>query len=468
MMAVGQPTQPAPSVRRALTLVGLAYLLFTGGSVVLLLVVGGWAFLLLPGLAGLLYLALDLFRASVLIFTFLPPLSEFLPSGVAYTPWYAAFGTLVTSWLIALLRGRVHIPFHYLGFYAAFWGAVTLSIVFGVERGLHIPTGLQSSALQMLIEPLLASLISVLLIPAVTDRNKLRGLAWCIVLAGLGYTFPMFFIQLQEPGEPGYERSAGFFKGVHNAGVFEVFYLLVAAALLASEHSKTRRLFLAGSALLFLAGAYASKSRTAWVALAVLLLVVLWQDRSELRRRIRFGHWYLATVFLLLALPVVLVRVFMISPVALTSPGGFFGAPWQGRMILAVAGVDLFRQSPVTGIGFGMHTFLIPVQILPTGWSFPYIHNYYVILLAETGVVGLTAFMLIVGVTVFHFVRAIRGFRREGDAELYHLTRAFFFGFCTILGMFLTQGGGAGYRLFWAIVAMAFVARRLAPRTGGL
>lgn len=458
MSAREQDAPPALPVRPARALLVAGYLVGTTGALALLLLAGGWGLLGLPVLAGLLYLALDPFRAALLLFAVLPPFPELLPLPVRVALWYVPLAATAIAWLIALTRGRAEVPRHYLAAYGAFVAAVLLSTAFGVDQRYYVPSDERLAVQLRIIQSLLASLVSVFLLPAVRDREQLRRLAWWIVLGGVAETAAMFLVEIYNPaaGPDILSRSHGLFASVHYAGLFELLYLTLAVALLASERRRWQRLLMAVSIPLFLLGLYASRSRTAWAILPVLLLLMAWQDRATLLPRIRFAHALVAGILVAVLVPFVVARVFVV---------GFYGPAWQGRVLLNRLGLGLFEQYPLTGIGFGLHTDVIPAQLTPHGFLGIYIHTYYVTLLAETGLFGFSAFMLIVGLTVFHFLKALRAFRAAGDEQLYHVTRAFFLTFCAVLGMFLTQGE-TGFRLFWAMVAMALVARRLARGPG--
>lgn len=460
--APGTIHQAAWSGRLGPALVVFAYLMFTGGSLALLLVAGGWALLLLPAGAGIVYLAMNLFRASLAALAFMPQLaSPIAREGLMI--WYTTTTTLGLAWLIALLRGRVSVSWHYLALYGLFLVAMTLSLIFGVDPRMYLSSEwVFRHQQELVIEPLLTSITALFLMAAVTGRRQLRALAWTLVFSGVGYSATVILVRFPPEGRVvayDFVRPTGVFATLHHAGLFGVFYLLVSAALWVSEGRAGRRAVLAGSAALFLAVIYVSRSYTAWVTLALVTMLGLVREFPRLRHRIHLTHIYAASVAGVLLALAVLGWWLRVAPLAAAQRN--LPPFWEGRLALVKLGLELFWENPVTGVGLGNHTLLISAQQVPFGYAGSRIHTHAASLLAESGVLGTTAFALIVLVATVHFLRAMRTFRARGDVELYHLTHALFLGLWAVVITSFNQSD-IGSRLFWALVAMAFVTRALA------
>ncbi len=77
-------------------------------------------------------------------------------------------------------------------------------------------------------------------------------------------------------------------------------------------------------------------------------------------------------------------------------------AHWQ-------AALNMLRDHPVLGVGIGNYVPVYPAYALP-GWKDPlgHAHNYYLHVAAETGMLGLCAYLLLVAASFWHSWRGIR------------------------------------------------------------
>jgi O-antigen ligase len=133
----------------------------------------------------------------------------------------------------------------------------------------------------------------------------------------------------------------------------------------------------------------------------------------------------------------------------------------QKRFVMWSFAIDLFKEKPLFGIG--------PLQYLPaaihTRAQAITPHNYYVTTLAEQGMVGLLAYLGIIGTI---FARGLRNARRLLDPAMRRLN------FGLLAGVFYYQfvlffGGGRLthnnsiyiHSLFWVVVAVIWVLPRL-------
>ena len=115
------------------------------------------------------------------------------------------------------------------------------------------------------------------------------------------------------------------------------------------------------------------------------------------------------------------------------------------RMAHWQAGWEMFSAHPWLGVGFGNYAPIYPAYALP-GWDEPlgHAHNYYLNLAAETGLVGLAAYLLFWGASLREGWRAVRcssGFA-QGVAlgvlgVLAHLTVHNFFDNLYVHGMYV-------------------------------
>ena len=68
------------------------------------------------------------------------------------------------------------------------------------------------------------------------------------------------------------------------------------------------------------------------------------------------------------------------------------------RRIVFGAGISLFESSPIGGVGFGQFQFLSPLHVSGSDVTYP--HNAYLRILAEQGILGVAAFIALLGVAL--------------------------------------------------------------------
>jgi O-antigen ligase len=114
----------------------------------------------------------------------------------------------------------------------------------------------------------------------------------------------------------------------------------------------------------------------------------------------------------------------------------------SGRTDIWTIGWRMVKAQPVHGIGVGqfplssVHYLLAPGAIQRSDYiiTTPKVaHNIYLQVLAETGIVGLVPFLLILGFSLRCALRAARKFQRAKDAGMELMSRAVFVGLIGIL-----------------------------------
>ena len=148
-----------------------------------------------------------------------------------------------------------------------------------------------------------------------------------------------------------------------------------------------------------------SLTRSAWVGMTVAgaLLLVLWNPR-----------WIVLLCPVALALFVVLAPPPMKSRVqSIFDPGDRTN---YDRICMAHAGWLMFRERPIFGQGPNLVDDRYPIYRHPTAWrkEVPHLHSTFLQLAAERGVVGITAYLLLMGVAVRECLRI---FLREGGRD---------------------------------------------------
>lgn len=190
--------------------------------------------------------------------------------------------------------------------------------------------------------------------------------------------------------------------------------LAVAVAWALIGPSAGRRIY-AAAAVLLGAGLLASESRGALLAGLVAVSVMLVVVFPPLRRLV------LPTAVVVLGAS--LVAAFGLLPLdplqrALTAVGlgnVSFGDVTNANFSAVeraahwLAGVRMFADHPVIGVGIGNYGSAYPAYH-PRGWypSLEHAHNIYINFAAETGTVGLTAYLLLVGSALWYSCAAMR------------------------------------------------------------
>jgi O-antigen ligase len=232
-------------------------------------------------------------------------------------------------------------------------------------------------------------------------------------------------------------------------GYLTVIFLIQLSVLIARQKMFSPSLMKINS-LLLLFGIVLTESRSAWVGLVLGLVALLWFYRA------RFGR----TVKVLLPLIIIItgIFVFLYTQTGLRILSSFdrtntIEIRWQ----LIETGLDLWKHNPVFGIGIEAFSELSPLYL---DKSF-IIHNTYVWLLVETGIVGLAVFTLLLLRVAKNFGTAIKHLPEERG-----ITIGICCAFVSMLGFMI--GIEAAYqRHLWLLFAfseilyMMAVARKL-------
>jgi O-antigen ligase len=240
--------------------------------------------------------------------------------------------------------------------------------------------------------------------------------------------------------------------------------LLVPAIMLAGGlavwRSATRRTLLALATAIIAVGLAATQSRGGLIGAAVCACVALfiWRGRRTL-------------ILALIAVALLaLVSFFVANPAAWTriqqSNQG------SGRVDIWKVAWRVVDDHPFAGVGIAQFPQVSPHYTLQPG-ALRYVdlivekhivvHNLYLQLWAETGIVGLLLFLSVIGASLSSLVRAVRSFDRQGDTEMSALTRA---AALALIGMltasFFLSNLEAGQ--LWVLLALGPVLSGIAQR----
>ena len=241
----------------------------------------------------------------------------------------------------------------------------------------------------------------------VSDFRRLRILVWGIIGAGLLQAFMGFTQWVISSGDlgPGSTsiRVFGTFDQPNPYAAFLNFGLALAFALALFADDARERWVAGASGLLLLSASYLANSRGALLAVvaAATVMVVVGLRREILALKIAAvsipliaAAWF--THIVPASLETKILRQFRVNSLSLTSQVDRRNYSTIERVAHWAAGMRMFEAHPILGVGAGNY----PVAYAQFGsatWpnSLGQAHNYYINSAAETGIVGLLAFVSI-------------------------------------------------------------------------
>lgn len=203
--------------------------------------------------------------------------------------------------------------------------------------------------------------------------------------------------------QPGQALSSTFYRTNDLAGYLLLLAPIALHFLLQAAHWRGR--LLAGLAFGFLSSSlFLTGSRTSWIACLLSLLCVLWWERKSLNLKaygiIVAGVTGLALFTLALNSEAILPRLMSILNLQI-----FQENTTQWRWNLLQACLQIFQDHAWFGSGPNTFGGVVTAYMARAGHYSINPHNYYFQTLAETGLVGLGAFLLWVGLLIRHLAK---------------------------------------------------------------
>ena len=247
---------------------------------------------------------------------------------------------------------------------------------------------------------------------------------------------------------------------VQAAGYVAAMFLII--GLIPIYRGRAMRFSLIGAFALVTVGFLATQSRGGLLALIAATVVALIVAPRYRRRIFGLGAIMCVAIGVLLA----------------TTPGALsritnFGGGSSGRGDLWRVALDVFHDHPLAGVGAGnfeaveSHFVLRPGAISRIQYlvDVPHlVHNTYLQLLAETGVIGLLLYLLVILGSLRATWSAVKRFEASGRPELADLARAVLMGTVAMLVALFFISDGNDVRL-WVLLAMGPALLTLAGRT---
>lgn len=296
---------------------------------------------------------------------------------------------------------------------ALYLAAVALSLVVATDR---------AAALKEVIKWSEVAVTVVVAADLLRSALAMRVVVWAAIGAGVAEAllgFAQWALSAGQAGPGGASiRVFGTFDQPNPYGGFLNFALPLALALLLFARDPRERWVAGGAATLLLVAQGMANSRGAFLGLAaalVVLLVVGWrlERPAVIATAVSVPLFMLAWVTHLIPLS---IQDKLLAQVRLNDVmnGQINNANFSTVERLAhwIAGLRMFVAHPLLGVGAGNYNAAYPAYRLPD-WYDPlgHAHNYYINVAAETGTLGLAAFLFLTGVSLVLAWRVARGAR---------------------------------------------------------
>jgi len=329
------------------------------------------------------------------------------------------------------------------------WGAaMAMSIIAGLPASQILRAG-----------STLAALVAYyfLLTFIVRSREDVVLLLWALALGGAVTALPAA-LGLQSAGaEMAYgERFTGLSGQENRFGADMTVCLALSAALFFTSRSFLAKAVVAGCALLALAGVGLSLSRAAFLSLATMWVFWLWRSG-----RVGAIRWAVPAVAL--GIGVLLTAPESVQHRVRTAIDPSLRArdeSIQGRFVMGVWSLKAFASNPLLGVG--AYRVAPWVHEQPKGRAVPFhtVHNAYLSVAAEQGLLGLVPFLMILGLTWIDYAkcwRTLRTRRIRHDARLQEYATYVVFLQAALLGRVVSAGFHQTHnsKALWTVLALS-------------
>jgi O-antigen ligase len=247
----------------------------------------------------------------------------------------------------------------------------------------------------------------------IRTRTQIYAIVVIVILAGITQAFFGYFQDLYNLGPEAFIRASslrvyGTFGQPNPFGGYINMPLAIALALMLLGRNWTTRIGAGIATVLLGTAVYLSQSKGAELAAGVGLLFIIFVGMPRLRRPIglvALVGLVVAALFTLGRIPISvlnpLLRQVGLAGISFTAPSAADYATAE-RIAHWIAGIRMFLAHPILGVGIGnfpdvYSNYYITIFTV----SLDHAHDYYINTAAETGAVGLVAFLLFL---MAHFV----------------------------------------------------------------
>ncbi len=254
----------------------------------------------------------------------------------------------------------------------------------------------------------------------IRSERQALWLAWGAIIAGLaealqGCAQAVLATGLLGPGGANI-RVFGTFDQPNPFGGYLNLSLPIALALTLFGRDPRMRWVAGGSSAIMLFALYLADSRGALLGLVAALFVigaVGWRIERQALLALLIGAPLFAVAWFSHLIPArieeKLLAQFRVNGVSLNAQLNDANYSTIERLAHWVAGLRMFRAHPLLGVGAGNYDAAYQTYKVP-GWdeSLTHAHNYYINAAAETGALGLLAFLLVIAMAIWAAGRATR------------------------------------------------------------
>jgi O-antigen ligase len=378
-------------------------------------------------------------------------------------------GLLAASVAMQLMLTGLHLP---RGATTVWVLALLLSVAFGfvVAWVYGVPPKVLLITSQAYV---LTIVFYFLLLLGLRSMSDIRALLWGLAIsASIASTSVLLgFRAAPELLDP-FRRTGGLAGDANYFALGASIGLATSVFLAMSTRSWISRLVLSGMMAVTAGGVISSFSRGGYLALALMAALFLYRYGMALRFKL------VVPVLLVIAILPLTVPERVIERVETVRTAGQWDTSIQGRLAQYQRALELFRSSPIWGVGlmrsnlsqaFGGAVVRQDLRALSGRGGYSVIHNSYLLLAAELGLLGLVPYLAITLLSWLGFSRVWR-LQRGADPEdrsrweLAHLAVMMQIALLggIVAGMFLNA---TRYRAIWVLFALSTVVVSLARQS---
>lgn len=294
--------------------------------------------------------------------------------------------------------------------------------------------------------------VYILIVGICDTYRKLQAVIWTylIIVATMSAMSVWNYYHGQFSITMGIMRAAGLGASYSdpNSHAATILYALPVLLLMVISHRKwAQRLLLSGMGLVYLWNIILTGSRSAMIGVMFVVFVITIRSRKKVVYA--FGFLLLLAV-IALVMPDQYVQRLLSSADFSSNTGAAISA--RGRILGLQHGLLLFLHNPITGIGAGCYSAARGIEF----GMYASAHNMIGQLIAETGILGFTAFVLFLVTVLKTTMRSQRmlSHHRRMDPEarlLWGLCEGVLISYMALL--FLGLGGHNLYRYNWFFLA---------------
>lgn len=334
-------------------------------------------------------------------------------------------------------------------------------------------TTLVSESLNDIVKDVFIAFIVIVLL---NSGARLRGVVWSLLIAGIfmgtisvyQYLTGTFGNYYWGFAQVGYMQYAGTQEGYRIFGPVGdpnfyamVMLVLVPLALerLLDESSRPLRLMALWALTVIALTVIFTYSRGGFVALAAAIFA--WFFLYPLRAKYFPILILVGVAFFMLIPQEYLARISTLKELISAPSVGFRTQDFalRGRASETLAGLEMIKQNPILGVGLNNYTvhymeYAKSLGLAPTATERA-AHNLYIEVAAETGLLGLSVFLVLLGTMAKNIIgswKKLKGMRRDDLARMVAAIGAGIFGYLTA-SIFIHS---AYPRYFWLLVGIAF------------